>query len=143
MKTCLLVGASRDTADGQVINLDLGKVSVIDMQTWKVIKDIKTEGPGFFMRSHENSPYSSVDVFFGLNKDAVHVIDKSTSEIVKTQRPSLGKTAAHVASNKGGSKVIAKYVGYGWRDYCLRRQYLRRRKTPTDVETFWQIQCME
>ena len=87
-------------------NLKEGKVSVIDMHTWKVIKDIKTEGPGFFMRSHENSPYAWVDVFFGPNKDAVHVIDKSTLEIVKTLRPSPGKTAAHVEFNKDGSKVI-------------------------------------
>jgi hypothetical protein len=40
------------------------------------------------MRSHENSPYAWVDVFFGPNKDAVHVIDKRTLEIVKTLRPS-------------------------------------------------------
>jgi DNA-binding beta-propeller fold protein YncE len=87
-------------------NLKEGKVSVIDMQTWKVIKQIKTEGPGFFMRSHENSRYAWVDVFFGPNKDAIHVIDKSTLEIVKTLRPSPGKTAAHVEFNKDGSKVI-------------------------------------
>ena len=87
-------------------NLKEGKVSVIDMTTWKVIKEIKTEGPGFFMRSHENSPYAWVDVFFGPNKDKVHVIDKSTLEIVKTLRPSPGKTAAHVEFNKDGSKVI-------------------------------------
>lgn len=144
----LLIGASRDAAGGQVVDLDLGKVvnsiplpgmphlgsgitwdyqgpddnaprqvlaspnlkegkvSVIDMQTWEVIKDIKTQGPGFFMRSHENSPYAWVDVFFGPNKEAVHVINKSTLEIVKTLRPSPGKTAAHVEFNKDGSKVI-------------------------------------
>lgn len=147
----LLIGASRDAAGGQVVDLDLGKVihsiplpgmphlgsgitwdypiknekgllemrqvlaspnlkegkvSVIDMKTWKVIKEIKTEGPGFFMRSHENSSYAWVDVFFGPNKDKVHVIDKSTLEIVKTLRPSPGKTAAHVEFNKDGSKVI-------------------------------------
>lgn len=147
----LLIGASRDSVGGQVVDLDLGKVvnqiplpgmphlgsgitwdiqvkddngnmvtkqvlaspnlkegkvSVIDMETWKVIKEIKTEGPGFFMRSHEKSPYAWVDVFFGPNKEAVHVIDKATLEIVKTLRPSPGKTAAHVEFNKDGSKVI-------------------------------------
>ena len=98
-----------DKAPKQVLaspNLKEGKVSVIDMQTWKVIKEIKTEGPGFFMRSHEKSPYAWVDVFFGPNKEAVHIIDKSTLEIVKTLRPSPGKTAAHVEFNKDGSKVI-------------------------------------
>ncbi|GAA3915658.1 cytochrome D1 domain-containing protein [Litoribacillus peritrichatus] len=138
----LLIGASRDAAGGQVVDLDLGKVtssiplpgmphlgsgitwdyqgkqvlatpnlkegkvSVIDMSTWEVIKDIKTEGPGFFMRSHEQSPYAWVDVFFGPNKEAVHVIDKKTLEIVKTLRPAPGKTAAHVEFTKDGSKVL-------------------------------------
>jgi hypothetical protein len=49
-----------------------------------------------FMRCHENSSYAWVDVFFGPNKAAIHVTDKSILEIVKTLRPSPGKTAAHV-----------------------------------------------
>ena len=47
-------------------NLKAGEVSVIDMQTWNTIKKIKTGGPGFFMRSHKNSPYAWVDVFLSL-----------------------------------------------------------------------------
>ena len=81
-------------------------VSIIDMTTWKVIKKIKTLGPGFFMRSHENTPYAWVDVFFGPNKEAVHIIDKSTLEIVKTIKPSPGKTAAHVEFTKDGSHAL-------------------------------------
>jgi len=81
-------------------------VSIIDMTTWKVIKKIPTLGPGFFMRSHENSPYAWVDVFFGPNKEAVHIIDKQTLEIVKTLKPVPGKTAAHVEFTKNGSHVL-------------------------------------
>ena len=77
-------------------------VSVIDMQTWRTVKRIATLGPGFFMRSHENTPYAWVDVFFGKDKDAIHVIDKRTLEIVKTLRPAPGKTAAHVEFTKDG-----------------------------------------
>jgi len=81
-------------------------VSVIDMDDWRVIKKIETLGPGFFMRSHENSPYAWVDVFFGPNRDAVHVIDKQTLEIVKTLRPAPGKTAAHVEFTKDGRYAL-------------------------------------
>ncbi|SGZ08693.1 Heme-binding protein NirN [Moritella viscosa] len=137
-----LIGASRDSHNGQVINLDAkkkiatiemagmphlgsgitweyqgkqvfaspnikeGRVTVIDMDNWKVIKEIKTDGPGFFMRSHSNSPYAWVDVFFGPNKERVHVIDKSTLEIVKTLSPVKGKTAAHVEFTKDGKYVL-------------------------------------
>ncbi len=87
-------------------NLKKGNVSVIDMETWKTIKNIETLGPGFFMRSHENTPYAWVDVFFGPNKDAVHVIDKNTLEIVKTLRPAPGKTAAHVEFTRDGKYAL-------------------------------------
>ncbi len=138
----LLIGAARNTKNGQVVNLDLGRkiadidlggmphlgsgitwdykgrpvlatpnlktgeVSIIDMQTWQTIKRIKTLGPGFFMRSHENTPYAWVDVFFGPNRDAVHIIDKRTLEIVKTLRPAPGKTAAHVEFDKDGRHAL-------------------------------------
>jgi dihydro-heme d1 dehydrogenase len=54
----------------------VGAYGIIDMKTWKTIKRIKTLGLGFFMRSHENLPFAWVDVFFGPNKEVVHIIDK-------------------------------------------------------------------
>ncbi|MCK7543825.1 nitrite reductase [Marinobacter bryozoorum] len=83
-----------------------GAVSIIDMDNWEVIKTLETEGPGFFMRSHENSRYAWVDVFFGPNKDKVHVIDKQSLEIVKTLQPAPGKVAAHVEFDRYGEKLL-------------------------------------
>ena len=87
-------------------NLSKGEVSIIDMKTWKTVKDLKTEGPGFFMRSHEGSKYAWADVFFGPNKDKIHVIDKSTLKIVKTLQPEPGKTAAHIEYTKDGKYAL-------------------------------------
>lgn len=87
-------------------NIKKSEISIIDMTSWKTIKKIKTLGPGFFMRSHENSPYAWADVFFGPNKEAVHVIEKSTLEIVKTLKPSPGKNAAHVEFDRHGKHVL-------------------------------------
>ncbi len=87
-------------------NLKEGVVSVIEMKTWKTIKRIKTLGPGFFMRTHENTPYAWVDVFFGPNKDVVHVIDKRTLEIVKTLRPAAGKRGGHVEFDRYGKYAL-------------------------------------
>ncbi len=77
-------------------------VSVIDMESWETVARIETLGPGFFMRSHENTPYAWVDVFFGENRDVLHVVDKRTLKIVKTLRPAPGKTAAHVEFTRDG-----------------------------------------
>jgi cytochrome c2 len=87
-------------------NLKEGVVSIIEMKNWKTIKRINTLGPGFFMRTHENTPYAWVDVFFGPNKDAVHVIDKRTLEIVKTLRPAAGKRGGHVEFDRYGRYVL-------------------------------------
>ena len=102
-------GITWDYQDKPVVatpNLREAVVSVIDMDTWSTVKRIETLGPGFFMRSHENSRYAWVDVFFGPDRDAVHVIDKQSLEIVKTLRPSPGKTAAHVEFTRDGRYAL-------------------------------------
>lgn len=83
-----------------------GQVSVIDMESWETIKAIKTKGPGFFMRSHNNTPYAWTDVFFGPSKDVLHVIDKRTLEIVKEINPAPGKTNAHVEFTRDGKYAL-------------------------------------
>jgi len=87
-------------------HLKEGKLSVIDTETWERITTIKTEGPGFFLRSHENTPYIWSDVFFGPNKDLMHVIDKQSFEIVKTLQPVPGATVAHVEFTKDGTYAL-------------------------------------
>lgn len=87
-------------------HLRAGVVSVIDMDDWEIVRRIETLGPGFFMRSHRNSPYAWVDVFFGPNSDAIHVIDKQSLEIVATLRPEPGKTAAHVEFTHDGRYAL-------------------------------------
>jgi len=87
-------------------NLKDSKVTVIDMQSWEVIREIPTLGPGFFMRSHENTPYAWTDVFFGPDRDAMHVFDKRTLEMVKTLRPEPGKTSAHVEFTRDGRYAL-------------------------------------
>ncbi len=82
------------------------KLSVIDTKGWKLITTIKTMGPGFFLRSHEKSRYVWSDVFFGPNKDVMHVIDKQTLEIVKTLRPVPGATVAHVEFDRYGRHAL-------------------------------------
>jgi len=87
-------------------NLKQGLVTVIDMDSWQVVRQLETQGPGFFMRSHENTPYAWTDVFFGPNKDVMHVFDKRTLEMVKTLRPEPGKTSGHVEFTRDGRYAL-------------------------------------
>jgi DNA-binding beta-propeller fold protein YncE/cytochrome c553 len=89
-------------------NLNEGLISIIDMQTWKTIKQIRTRGPGFFMRSHENSRYAWTDSMMSKEfNDTMQVIDKQTLEIVAELKPEPGKTFAHVEFTKDGRYVLA------------------------------------
>lgn len=87
-------------------NLKDGVVTVIDMQNWQVVKQIKTPGPGFFMRSHENTRYAWTDIFNGKERDTLQLIDKQTLEIAATLTPSPGKTAAHVEFTRDGKYAL-------------------------------------
>lgn len=96
--------------DGQWVfatpNVSQGLISVLDMQSWKLIEEIPTEGPGFFMRSHADSKYAWTDVFFGPNNDAIHLIDKQSLKVAHTLRPMPGKNAAHVEFTRDGKHLL-------------------------------------
>ena len=87
-------------------HLKEAKVSIIDMEDWHVVKTLDTLGPGFFMRSHDGTPYAWTDVFSGPNRDAMHIIDKDKLEIVRTLRPAPGKTVAHVEFDRSGRHAL-------------------------------------
>jgi len=88
-------------------NLKDGVVSVIDMKSWQILKQIPTLGPGFFMRSHENTPYAWVDAFNSLNhRDVIQIVDKKTLELVRQLRPSPGKVAAHTEFTRDGKYAV-------------------------------------
>jgi len=87
-------------------NLKEGAISIIDMNEWKTIKRIETFGPGFFLRSHEKTRYAWADVFFGPDKDVMHIIDKTNLELIKTLRPVPGKTSGHVEFTRDGRYAL-------------------------------------
>jgi len=87
-------------------HLKEGRISVIDTGTWQLVKTIRTAGPGFFIRSHENSRYVWAGVFFGPHRDEMNVIDKQSLEIVRTLRPVPGATVAHTEFTRDGKYAL-------------------------------------
>ncbi len=88
-------------------NLKEGLVTVIDMKDWKTVKAIPTLGPGFFMRSHEHTPYAWTDSMMGKGKDTLQVIDKRTLEKVAEVKVAPGKTFAHIEFTRDGKYALA------------------------------------
>jgi hypothetical protein len=99
------------TIDGRPVmatpNISEGTLTVIDMRDWKVVRQIPTLGPGFFLRSHENTPYAWVDSMMGPHKDTLQVIDKASLEVVARLTAEPGKTLAHVEFTRDGRYALA------------------------------------
>jgi len=87
-------------------NLKEGLVTVVDTGTWKVVKQIPTNGPGFFMRSHEATPYAWVDAMMSPRKDTLQIIDKRTLAVAGSVTPQPGHTAAHVEFTRDGRYAL-------------------------------------
>jgi hypothetical protein len=89
-------------------NLREGVVTVIDVATWKTVKQVPTLGPGFFLRSHEASRYAWVDSMMSpQGRDTLQLIDKQTLEVVARLTPEPGKTLAHVEFDRHGRYALA------------------------------------
>jgi mono/diheme cytochrome c family protein/DNA-binding beta-propeller fold protein YncE len=89
-------------------NLKDGVVSVIDMKRWQTVATIPTAGPGFFLRSHEATPYAWVDAMNApASRDTLQVIDKRTLAVVKSLTPAPGRTVAHVEFDRDGRHALA------------------------------------
>ena len=89
-------------------NLRDGVVTVVDIGTWRTLAEVPTPGPGFFLRSHEATPYAWVDAMMSpTGRDTLQVIDKRTLQVVARLRPEPGKTLAHVEFDRYGRYALA------------------------------------
>ena len=88
-------------------NLKGGAIDVIDMRTWKPVATVPTPGPGFFMRSHESTPYAWTDSMMSPKaKDTLTLVDKRSLQAVAQVREP-GKTLAHIEFTRDGRYALA------------------------------------
>nr|WP_316156119.1 cytochrome D1 domain-containing protein [Cupriavidus sp. BIC8F] len=91
-------------------DLGQGRVTVIDMQDWHTVATVPTNGPGFFLRSHENTPYAWADAMMSPKRDTLQVIDKQSLRVVGSVTPSPGRTAAHVEFTRDGRYALVSLM---------------------------------
>lgn len=73
-------------------------MTIMDLNDLKIVKEINLAGSGFFVRTHQDTPYIWADT----NTDTVQLIDKKSLEVVKTLVPLKGKKAMHIEFTKDG-----------------------------------------
>lgn len=88
-------------------NLKGSGLDVVDMTNWKPLTTIATPGPGFFLRSHEKTPYAWTDSMMSPTaRDTLTIIDKrSLKTVAQVKEP--GKTLAHIEFTKDGRYALA------------------------------------
>ncbi|WP_454742523.1 cytochrome D1 domain-containing protein [Cupriavidus necator] len=91
-------------------DLGQGRITVIDMQSWQTIATVAANGPGFFLRSHENTPYAWADAMMSPRRDTLQVIDKQTLQVVGSVTPAPGRTAAHVEFTRDGRYALVSLM---------------------------------
>ena len=74
----------------------------------------ENRGPGFFMRSHENSRYAWTDSTMSKEfKDTMQIIDKEKLDIVAELKPEPGKTFAGVEFTRDGRPATERDFDFG------------------------------
>lgn len=87
-------------------NLGEGTITVIATDTWDIVGTVATAGPGFFLRSHEATPYAWADQSMGPTRDTIAIIDKASLAVVARLTPSPGKLANHVEFSADGRHAL-------------------------------------
>ncbi|MBY4597042.1 cytochrome D1 domain-containing protein [Ottowia caeni] len=95
-----------------VPNLHTGVVSVIDVKTWKLLKNIETPGPGYFIRSHEATPYAwTHSINRPADGHALTIIDKRTLEVVTSVMYPYGQAVTGLEFTADGHHVLVSLSG--------------------------------
>jgi len=85
-------------------------VTVIDATNGRLLAQVPTHGPGFFLRSHERTRYAWVDAMMGTRRDTLQLIDKATLKVAREITPAPGRTVAHVEFTRDGRYALVSLM---------------------------------
>jgi len=78
-------------------------LNIVDMERFTLEREIPLVGAGYFVRTHEQTPYLWVDT----NSEHVQLVDKTTLEVLPRRlSPAPGKKAMHVEFDAAGRHAL-------------------------------------
>jgi mono/diheme cytochrome c family protein len=84
-------------------HMGVPRLSIIDMDRFKIVAQLPLAGSGYFTRTHPGTPYLWIDS----NTESIQLVDKRTLELVdRTLVPEAGKKAMHVEFTADGAKAL-------------------------------------
>ncbi|MCP5055436.1 MAG: hypothetical protein GY937_01795 [bacterium] len=84
-------------------HIGVPRLSIVDMESFEILREIPLKGSGYFVRTHEATPYLWVDS----NTEEIELVEKSTLRLLeRTLHPAPGKKAMHVEFTADGDKAL-------------------------------------
>jgi DNA-binding beta-propeller fold protein YncE len=84
-------------------HMGVPRLSIIEMESFRIAEEIPLRGPGFFARTHPGSPYIWIDT----NTDAIQLVEKESLELLgRALTPEPGKRAMHVEFTSDGDRAF-------------------------------------
>lgn len=84
-------------------HIGVPKISIVKMRDFTLEKSIPLRGAGYFVRTHEGTPYLWVDT----NTESLQLIDKATLELTaQPLTPAPGKLAMHTEFTADGKRAL-------------------------------------
>jgi hypothetical protein len=79
------------------------RLSIVDMDSFEVRREIPLRGAGYFVRTHEGTPYLWIDT----NTDGVQLVEKESLELLeRVLVPEPDKKAMHVEFTVDGDRAF-------------------------------------
>jgi mono/diheme cytochrome c family protein len=102
-----LFSASFFTRDGVLHaafnHMGVPRLSVVEMKSFTIVREIALRGPGYFARTHPGTPYIWVDT----NTDGIQLVAKQTLALEeRVLVPEAGKKAMHVEFTENGGRAL-------------------------------------
>jgi len=89
---------NKETPLVAINHLSTPTLTVIDLDKLKVIDEITLSGKGYFVRTHQDTPYIWADT----GSEVLQIIDKENLKVLKNLIPSKGKRVMHTEFTKDG-----------------------------------------
>ena len=84
-------------------HIGVPRLTIVDMESFRVEREILLKGSGYFVRTHEATPYLWVDT----NTEEIQLVEKSTLQLLeRTLHPAPGKKAMHVEFTAEGERAL-------------------------------------
>jgi hypothetical protein len=91
------------TLHAAVNHIGVPRLSIIEMDRFQIVKELPLRGSGFFVRTHDGTPYLWVDT----DTDEIQLIHKETLTLLdRTLAPERGKKALHVEFTAEGDSAL-------------------------------------